>query len=148
MTDEKNGESEELLKAMQQPFQETYETYVNVLNDAWQKTHQQHLTNQLDIQQRLHQQALATNQDEYNAAQEEIQQAMETPTVDASIVQSLDDAFLQYKHALQTAFSGSNIADMNPATLSAIGKSVLMAAQFADQTAMFVTDPNAEKPSS
>ena len=119
-----------------QPFQDAHEIYVKALDEAWTKAQRQCQNDQLEFQQRMMKLSRATTPDEFNAAQEGVQQMMAAPTVDPSLSKSLAEAYAAYKNAIKTALSSTNISDLDPASLAAIGQSFSMIAQFAQQSSM------------
>ncbi len=123
---EKNPVTDDNLAPFYQPFQDAYEAYVKAVYDAWNQMQQQCQNNQLEMQQRLIKLSQAATPDELKAAQESLQQ-MASPTLDLSC---LNDAYMQYKNAIQLAFANANMDDLDPASLWMIGQSFCMAAQF------------------
>ncbi len=61
------------------------------------------------------------------------------PAPDSEMGRTIDEGFAQYKAAIQSALRDADLAALDPATLYAIGQSFSMAANFAQQAALYAS---------
>jgi hypothetical protein len=115
-----------------QPFQQAHEAYVKVLSEVCQRLQRQSLDHQYEFQTRLIKLNLVASQEELRAAQDSVREMMTAPPApDPELGQAVDDAFTQYKAAIQSALRDADLATLDPPTLCAIGQSLSTAAQLA-----------------
>jgi hypothetical protein len=127
-----------------QPFQQAHEAYVKALDETWNQVQRQCVNDHLEFQQRLTKLSRATTPDEFKEAQESVHQMMAPPSADPSLGKAAGEAFTQYKTAIKAALSESNLADLDPTALSAIGQSLYMVGQMAHHATLLAP---AAKPS-
>jgi hypothetical protein len=119
-----------------QPFQQAHEAYVRALDDAWNQIQRQGVDHHLEFQQRALTLSRATTADEFKQAQDSMQQMMAGPTPDPALSETVGKAFTQYKTAIKAALNDSDLEDLNPAMLSAIGQSLSTVACLAHQASL------------
>jgi hypothetical protein len=130
---ETKSEPAEAAGPVHQPFQQAHEAYVKALDEAWLQAQRQCQQDQLALQEHLARLQRATTQDEYKAAHENVQAAMAAPPSEPSLATTVGEAFAQYKSAIRAAVSDTNLEELDPTTLAAIGQSLCAVAQLTHQ---------------
>ena len=115
-------------------FQQAHEAYVGALNEAWNQIQRQCLDYHLELQQRAAKLNRATTAEEYKEAHDSVQQLVASPG-DPAVGEAISAAFTQYKAAIKAALNDSNLENLDPASLSAIGHSLSAVACLAQQAA-------------
>jgi uncharacterized protein with von Willebrand factor type A (vWA) domain len=103
------------------------------LEEAWLQAQRQCQQDQLALQEHLTKLHRATTQDEYKEAHEKVQAAMAAPPSEPSLATTVGEAFAQYKSAIRAAVSDTDMEELDPATLAAIGQSLSEVAQLTYQ---------------
>jgi uncharacterized protein with von Willebrand factor type A (vWA) domain len=130
---EKKSDTAEGAGPIHQPFQQAHEAYIKALEEAWFQAQRQCQQDQLALQEHLTKLHRATTQDEYKEAHEKVQAAMAAPPSEPSLAKTVGEAFAQYKSAIRAAVSDTDMEELDPATLAAIGQSLSEVAQLTYQ---------------
>jgi hypothetical protein len=144
MAGKENNSEPQKSEPIHQPFQRAHEAYIKVVDEAWLQAQRECHNNQLTYQEHLARLQRATTPDEYKEAQENLQKTMSAAPSEPTLSKAVGDACAQYKNAIRAAVTETNIDDLDPTTLSAIGQSLCAVAQMTHQATLCV--PPAKTP--
>jgi hypothetical protein len=143
MAGEETNSEPQKSEPVHQPFQQAHEAYIKAVDEAWMQAQRECQNNQLTFHEHLARLQRATTPDEYKEAQENLQKIATAPA-EPTLSKAVGDAFAQYKNAIRAAVTDTNIDDLDPTTLSAIGQSLCAVAQMTHQATLSV--PPAKTP--
>lgn len=131
-TKEKDSEAGKSSKPVHQPFHDAHQAYLKAVDEAWNAACIQQQKDQIALQEQVLRMNRSTTPDELKAAQDNLQKMMAAPA-NPALANRLDEAYARYKNDVKAALTGVNMADLDPATLAAIGQSLFEIAQYAQQ---------------
>ena len=122
------------------PFQLAQEAFVSDLGEVWNDVQRRLQDLQFEFA-RSYGQAAQTqfqkdyfaNQKEFQTIQDKFRKDFESLTSDPSIRKRCRDAYTRYQDSVKKAVAQMSTDDMDPATLSLVGQSMLWVAQVAGQ---------------
>lgn len=131
MSPEQEGASASAAEPLHKPFQDASLSYFQDLNTAWLNTQQRLCNLQFEHQRRI--QTACQQPKDFQAMQEDYQQAVQSALAETDPARSFADAFTRYKKAVQDAIAKIDVEALDPTLVAGIGQSLCMVAQFARQ---------------